>query len=188
MATLSELKEQVEKLAEGAQEPEDMCWFYHDEFGESEANYCPGCAEAMYNWLLGGAKPEQLDLEQESSLHPLDWHGRTSEDVLQLLRDNGQEVETPEFCALCGTRLSITLLEGGAHYEVDHFEWLLGEFQSGLSPDEWFAVLEMVEAIEHVEADWFPNRWMRPYEVEAQRKTYGRVLATVEGLLKLTQP
>lgn len=178
---LERMIERVEELAEGHQEPDTMCWFNHDDEGEwIYTHYCPPCSKKMEAWLLGGSEPEEgLSPHAE---HPKDWRGKCTKDNLTIYRSDSIECEAPEHCALCGRRLSVSLLTYAAKYEVDHFESLLQAFQSGesqfeMSPNEWFAVLEMMEAIQYVEDESRPDRY--------NKQTYDRVVETVKGLLAM---
>lgn len=180
---LGRMKERVEQLAEGRDEPVTMCWFYHEEFGEwLEAHYCDPCSRKIRDWLLGGEKP---DGELSRGSHPDAWVGHCTEDNLKIRRDSSIECDTPEHCELCGHRLSVSLLEEGAGYESDHFEQVLHDLQvgkpdAGLTPNEWFDIKEMIEAIEYVEQGSSPN--------PQRKKIYDRVVSVVKGLLELAGP
>lgn len=93
---------------------------------------------------------------------------------------NSHESEGPVNCGLCGCTLWVSLLEYGVESELDHFE------ENGITGgDDWQCFLDVMEGIEYVEREGYPDKWdmRKPREVEKARRLYARTIALLEKYL-----
>lgn len=183
MQTLTELRDKVAALADGAREPEPLCWLEHDEHGEwIYAHYCPACAEKVKAWLCGGDVPHGLQPHME---HPPDSWRPSSPDELHIANPRGYDMETDttEWCELCEALLFCSLTDYGIEREVAHFENVLASWRDGtnpfepLSPDQWREVLEFVDDL---------SLWdVHETDNDEIRDTHRRATEVANGLLQM---